>query len=44
MKGLSLIENRKLRKQLGDFAKEFVYERFNYKRALSLAENILMED
>jgi len=41
---IRLIENRKLRKQLGDFAKESVYERFNYKRALSSVEKFLMED
>jgi glycosyltransferase involved in cell wall biosynthesis len=41
---IRLIENRKLRKQLGNFAKESVYERFNYKRALSSVEKFLMED
>ena len=39
-----LIDNRRLKKQLGDFAKESVYERFNYNRALSLVEEYLMEN
>ncbi len=40
---VQLAENRRLREQLGDFAKESVYERFSYKRALSLVEEYLME-
>ena len=40
---VQLIENRSLREQLGEFAKESVYERFSYERALSLVEEYLME-
>ena len=41
---VQLIENRQLREQFGDFAKESVYERFSYKRAFSTVEEFLMED
>ena len=41
---VQLIENKRLRKQLGDYAKESVYERFNYDLALSTVEKFLLED
>jgi len=41
---VQLIENKKLRKQLGDYAKESVYERFNYDLALSTVAKFLLED
>ena len=41
---VQLIENKRLRNQLGDYAKESVYERFNYDLALSTVEKFLLED
>jgi glycosyltransferase involved in cell wall biosynthesis len=41
---VQLAENRRLRKQLGDYAKESVYERFNYELALNTVEKYLMEN
>ncbi len=40
---VQLIENTELRKQLGNYAKESVYQRFNYDIALRTVEEFLME-
>jgi len=39
-----LIENTDLRKQLGDYAKNIVYQRFDYDVASGPVEKFLMED
>lgn len=41
---VQLIENNELRKQLGDYAKRSVYQRFNYDVALKAVEEFLTED
>jgi len=41
---LQLIENNELRKKLGNYAKDSVYQRFNYDLALRTVEEFLMED
>jgi glycosyltransferase involved in cell wall biosynthesis len=41
---VQLVENRRLSKQLGAYAKDSVYKRFNYDLALRKVEEFLMED
>jgi glycosyltransferase involved in cell wall biosynthesis len=40
---IQLIENERLRKQIGDYARESVHEKFNYKLTLETVEKYLME-